>query len=57
MNPCNQTNVTLNEKEINLILGALDYQDAEFGTYDSESSQHLNLKVKLEKLVNEDFRA
>lgn len=44
--------VPLKMEELRAILSALDYQDADFGTYDDEPICW-ELKSKLEKLLND----
>ncbi|OAJ75236.1 hypothetical protein AYJ08_00360 [Brevibacillus sp. SKDU10] len=44
--------VPLSDKEIELIISALDYQNYEFATYEDDSG-HYDLKLKLEKRLNQ----
>ncbi|MED1666450.1 hypothetical protein [Brevibacillus laterosporus] len=43
---------SLSDKEIELIISALDYQNYEFATYEDESG-HYDLKLKLEQCLNQ----
>ncbi|AGR47520.1 hypothetical protein ABOUO_93 [Brevibacillus phage Abouo] len=44
--------VSLSDKEIELIISALDYQNYEFATYEDDSG-HYDLKLKLEQRLNQ----
>ncbi|MBA4535364.1 hypothetical protein [Brevibacillus halotolerans] len=44
--------VSLSDKEIELIISALDYQNNEFATYEGDSG-HYDLKLKIEQRLNQ----
>ncbi|MGG0794659.1 hypothetical protein ABE137_11730 [Brevibacillus laterosporus] len=44
--------VSLSNKEIEIIISALDYQNYEFATYEDDSG-HNDLKLKLEQRLNQ----
>ncbi|AGR47231.1 hypothetical protein JIMMER1_102 [Brevibacillus phage Jimmer1] len=44
--------VSFSDKEIELIISALDYQNYEFATYEDDSG-HYDLKLKLEQRLNQ----